>query len=97
MTANHAYLTRRFAKTPTFATQAVVDEIVLLQVHQDDASAYTLNPVGARIWNLIDGQRQVEQIRDMIVDDFEISPDVAETDLIAFMKQLEQAGAVEPV
>ncbi len=30
---------------------------------------YTLNEAGARIWELIDGTRRVEEIRDLIVSD----------------------------
>jgi hypothetical protein len=53
-----------------------------------------VNEVGGRIWELIDGQRTLGAIRDIIIDEFEVSNEQAEKDLIEFLQQLEQVGAV---
>jgi hypothetical protein len=63
----------------------------------DLESIYTLDEVGARIWELIDGQRRVEEIRDTIVEEYEVSAEVAEADLIEFVQQLEAIGGVRRV
>ncbi len=98
MTNANNFLKKRFARTSTFTAEEVVDELILVRLQPDTHSfqdIFTLNAVGARIWALLDGERPVEQIRDVIVEDFEIGPEQAEADLIAFLKQLEQVGAVQ--
>lgn len=97
MTDNSSYLRKRFVRASSFTAEAVVDELLLVHIHDETQSlqhVYTLNTVGARIWELIDGERQVAQIRDVLVDDFEIGPEAAETDLILFLEHLEQVGAI---
>jgi ribosomal protein S18 acetylase RimI-like enzyme len=63
----------------------------------DLACIYNLNEVGSRIWELIDGGTTVGQIRDKIVAEYEVTPAEAEADIIGFLNQLEQVGAVSPV
>jgi hypothetical protein len=57
-------------------------------------SIYTLNEVAAWAWERIDGQRQVAEIRDLIVAEFEVDPEEASADLVEFLQQLESVGAV---
>ena len=57
-------------------------------------SIYTLNEVGARVWELLDGQTPLGEIRDTIVEEFEVGPEEAEADLLAFVQQLVRVGAV---
>lgn len=95
-----AYLDQCFAKNPAFVARAIVDEMVLVPIRQTAGevdSIYTLNPVGSRIWELVDGQRRAADIHTIIVDEFEVSPDEASADLIEFLQLLEQIDAVKPV
>jgi len=94
------YLEQRFAKDPAFVARAIVDEMVLVPIRQtasDLDSIYTLNAVGSRIWELVDGQRRGTDIRDVIVAEFDVSPEEAEADLVEFLQMLEQIGAVNAV
>ena len=61
----------------------------------DVESIYNLGEVGGRIWELIDGKRRLEEIRDVIVEEFEVTPEKAEADLVRFMEQLEGIEAVK--
>jgi pyrroloquinoline quinone biosynthesis protein D len=47
-----------------------------------------LNPSGARVWELIDGARCVEQIADQIADEYELPPGRALTDVLTFLEAL---------
>ena len=58
-------------------------------------SIYNLGEVGGRIWELIDGKRRLEEIRDVIVEEFEVTPEKAEADLVRFVEQLEGIEAVK--
>lgn len=53
---------------------------------------YTLSPVAARIWSLIDGQRSVEQIIAAICDEYEVSPDEAASDVAELVSDLGQVS-----
>jgi len=94
------YLENRFAKDSSLVSRKIADELILVPVRQNVAdleSIYTMNDVGARIWELIDGQRRGEEIRDVIVEEFEVNADEAEADLEEFLQMLEKAGAVKRV
>ena len=78
----------------------IAGEYILVPIRQSAGeveSIYTLNEVGTRIWELLDGQRSLVQIRDLLVDEFEVSPKEAETDLLEFMQGLESVAAVQEV
>ena len=78
----------------------IAGEFILVPIRQSAGeveSIYTLNEVGTRIWELLDGQRSLLQIRDLLVDEFEVSPEEAETDLLEFMQGLESVAAVQGV
>jgi hypothetical protein len=95
-----SYLERRFIKDPSIVSTEVVDEVILVPIRQkteDIKSAYIINEVASRIWALIDGERRVAEIRDVIVEEFEVSTEEVEADLIEFMQQLEQIEAVKAV
>ena len=49
---------------------------------------YGLNPVGARIWNLIQEPRTVHEIRDAILEEYDVDPDRCERDLLVLLRDL---------
>jgi hypothetical protein len=94
------YLERRFAKDPSIVARKIADEFILVPIRRragDVESIYTLNEVAGRIWELVDGQKQAAEIKDAIVEEFEVAAEEAEADLVAFLQQLEQVGAVREI
>jgi hypothetical protein len=94
------YLERRYEKDPSIVHRNIAGEAILVPIRRNVAdleSIYTLDEVGARIWELIDGQRRVREIRDAIVEEYEVSVDVAEADLVEFIQQLEAIGGVRRI
>lgn len=65
-----------------------------LVVVLDKRELHRLNRVGARVWELCDG-RNLGAIRDSLVREFEVEPEIAERDLSAFVEQLVSVGALE--
>ena len=95
-----AYLERRFAKNPSIVSRKIADEFILVPIKQrasDIDSIYTVNEVGSFIWEQIDLEKPLTEIRDLIVNEFEVSTEEAEKDLIEFLQQLENVGAVKEV
>ncbi len=56
---------------------------------------YGLDPVGTRIWSLLQEPRQVSEIRDTLLAQYDVSPERLEHDLIALLGKLVDAGLVE--
>jgi hypothetical protein len=89
---------KRYQKNPDFVYRRVADEFLLVPIRHQVANLqyiFVLNPMGGRIWELIDGQGKVADIRDQIVGDFEVSPAEAEHDLVEFLAQLTEIGAIK--
>lgn len=94
------YGQRCFVKDPSFASQEAIDELILVSTEQQSkqaSNAYVLNEVAGRIWTLIDGERRVEEITGTIAEEFEVNSDELESDVVAFLKRLEQMGAVSSI
>ena len=93
-------MTARYARNPDFIFREIAGEMILVPVRAIDGpkgSVFTLNEVGAAIWNLLDGEKTVRHIMDGIVERFEVGPEQAETDVRDFITRLETVRAVLPV
>jgi hypothetical protein len=56
---------------------------------------YGLDPVGARIWNLIREPVTFADLRDALVRDYDVEPDRLDSDIRDFLTQLADQGLVE--
>ncbi len=56
---------------------------------------YGLNEVGARIWELVQVPRTVEQIQAVILNEYEVDPVSGKRDVLALLQQLANNGLVE--
>ena len=92
-----SFLDRVYSKSESVVFRKIGDECILVPIRQgvgDLNSIYTLNETAARIWELIDGSRSVKGIREALLEEFEISPEEAEKDLIEHLQQLESINLV---
>ena len=55
---------------------------------------YGLNPVGARIWELVQRPRTLEEITHAIVEEFEVEPERAGTDAHRLLQELQALNLV---
>ena len=70
----------------------VDDEAVL--VLPDRGQVKVVNPVGARIWELVDGRRSVAAIAEAICAEYQVERDQAEADVLEFLHALADKGAI---
>ena len=56
---------------------------------------YGLNEVGTRIWKLIQEPRRVGELRDAILEEYEVEPDRCEADIIALLQAFMENGLIE--
>jgi len=93
-------LAKRFSKDPNMVYRRIGEQCLLVPIRRQTADLnylYQLNPLGGRIWDLIDGQRKVGEIRDQLLAEFEVSPQEAEQDLSEFLAQLVELGGIKEV
>jgi hypothetical protein len=94
------YLEKRFAREPSIVSRQIAGESILVPIRQragEVESIYTLNEVAALIWELLDGERDLGTICDMVVAEFEVGSAEAETDVVDFVRQLAHVDAVREV
>jgi len=66
------------------------DESVLLNVRSEDY--FTLNEVGTRIWELIDGETPPTRIVRTIAEEYEAPADEIEADVASLLEELREQG-----
>ncbi len=93
-----SFLDKVYKKSDSIVFRKIADEFILVPIRQnvgDLESISTLNEVAARIWELIDGKMKVREIKDVILDEYEVTPKKLETDIIKYTKELENIGAIQ--
>jgi hypothetical protein len=95
-----SFLDKVYKKSDSIVSRKIADEFLLVPIKQnvgDLESIYTLNEVATRVWELIDGKMKVGEIKDKIIEEFEVTPQEAEKDLANLVKQLLAVGAITKV
>ncbi len=90
-------LDRVFSQRQEMVTREIAGEVILVPVRGKLAQLqqiFVLNPVGAYIWQHLDGERDLEAIHQGLVDTFEVESSEAEADLFEYLGALENAGLV---
>jgi hypothetical protein len=92
-------LDRVYQKNQNFVFRQIDDEILLVPIKDnvgDLGSIYNLNPVAAFVWQHLDGEKTLNDIKDLMTGEFEVSGPDAEQDLAEFVGELEKIDAVLP-
>ena len=87
-----------YERDPSIVCRTIDDEIILVPIKQnvgDLESIFSLNEVGARIWELLDGKNNIQKIKEHITTEFDVDDKQAEDDILEFVQKLEEAGALK--
>jgi Coenzyme PQQ synthesis protein D (PqqD) len=90
-------LNKVYKKSDFIVFRKIGDECILVPIRQgvgDLESIYTLNETAARIWELLDGKTKGLEIRDKLTEEFDVTPQEAEEDLVRHLKDLASIKAV---
>ncbi len=82
---------------PNIVARLIGGEMILVPIRKnvgDMENIFTLNESAARIWELVDGQRNLAEIHQQIVEEFEIDALQAESDLLELVDSLLAEGAL---
>ncbi len=58
---------------------------------------YGLNPVGARVWSLLKQARTVGELRDTLLDEYDVDAGRCETDLLELLEKMRSEGLIQVV
>jgi hypothetical protein len=89
-----------YRRNEDFVFRTINDETILVPIRGnvgDMGCIYNLNEVGAFVWDHLDGKRPLADIKNMIIEEFDVSSDQAEKDVRDFVIQLEEIDAVVKV
>jgi hypothetical protein len=100
MAASTEQLDFRFQKCPTMVARRVAGEMVLVPANRQpnqEPSLYTLNEVGAFLWEQIDGRRTGRELTALLGKAFTVDSAVAEQDVATYLSELRAIGAVQTI
>ena len=79
------------------ATRLIGGETIVVPVRSgvgELSAIYSLNELGTVIWELIDGKTAVSRMVDRICTEFEVSREVATSDVEEYLECLEDSGLI---
>ena len=87
----------------SLASRVKINEEVLFQELQGEAVLLNLksgvylglDAVGTRIWNLLQRHHVLQEVRDAMLQEYEVSADQCERDLLRLVGEMEQQGLAE--
>jgi hypothetical protein len=81
-----------FVATSRQVACAVGGEAVIL--HLDDGIYYSLNPVGARVWDLLQEPRTTDELVARVVEEFDVAADRCRMDVEELLSALRSRALV---
>ncbi len=100
MPTNIPLLKQQYFRNEQFISRRIADEFLLIPVANQlngNNWLFVLNEVGARIWELIERGRSVQQIEELLLEEFDTTSEQLEEDLLRLLDQLQELGAIETV
>ena len=85
-------------RTSDLVFRRIADEGVLVPLYQqenEENCIYTLNGIGAFIWEKLEQPSSVAELRSAIFAEYEADPDTIDADLDRFLVEMKTIGAVK--
>ena len=90
-------LENRYKRGENLVFRKIADETVLVPIKGnvgDLRYIYQLDDVASFIWEKIDGRKALGDIKKMVMNEYDVSDEQAEKDLLDFVSQLEEIGGI---
>ncbi|MFQ5456837.1 MAG: PqqD family protein [Myxococcota bacterium] len=87
---------KRYKQHPDVVCRRVATEIFLVPIRQNvrEVGLFTLNEVGAFIWDRLDGKHTTDDLVREVVAAFDVGVEKATEDVETFMAKLSKVGGV---
>ena len=95
-----AELDKIYRRNDNFVFRRIEGETILVPIRDnvgDLDCIYSLNPVGALVWEHLDGYQDLGAIKSRIAAEYDVTDNEAETDLLSFIDEMKTIAAVEAV
>jgi hypothetical protein len=69
------------------------DESAILNLN--NTVYYGLNPVGTRVWELLQKERRVGELLDTLLDEYEVEPECCQRDLFELLEKMRSEGLIQ--
>jgi len=89
---------KHYVRNPEFIFRKIVEEMVLVPIHQNIADMdciYTLNEIGAFIWDKLSGEHTQVELEQFILDEYDVELQTAQHDIEIFIEEMVKIGAVK--
>lgn len=90
----------RLVRNEEFIFRKIAEEMILVPIHQDIVDMdciYSLNEVGAHIWEQLEAPKTLPELQQSVLDAYEAPPELIEKDIRDFVAQLSAFGAINEV
>jgi len=90
-------LDRIYKKNENLVFRKIEDETILVPIKDnvgDMGSIYNLNEMAAFVWEQLDGKKSLQDIKNKLLEEYEVSAKEAEGDLLEYISQLKEIEAV---
>ena len=87
----------RYKRNEDFVYRKIENETILVPIKNnvgDMGCIYNLNEVGAFVWEHLDGEKTLDDLKNMVTQEFDVSAQEAEEDLIQFVGDLIDIEAI---
>lgn len=72
---------------------ALGDEAAILNMK--NSVYYGMNAVGASVWNLLQQPKRVRELRDAVMEEYEVDAEQCERDLLELLEKMRSEGLIE--
>ena len=90
-------LNRIFKKNENFVFRKIEDETILVPIKDnvgDMGSLYNLNEVAAFVWEQLNGKKTLQDIKNRLLEKYDVSAEEAGNDLSEYIAQLKKIDAI---
>ena len=91
---------KQYTRNPNFIFRKIAEETILVTIHQDVADLqyiYTLNDVGAFLWECLAENQTPQKLEGALLATYEATPEQVAEDVHHFLQNLSAFGAVKEV
>jgi hypothetical protein len=85
--------------TPAKNTDQVIERVVegeALLIHLSSGDYFSLDNVGTRVWENIDGTRTIQDLAELILMEYDVDRDQVVADVLRLAEQLADEGLLIP-
>jgi hypothetical protein len=73
-------------KNPALAWREIDDETIIIS--PNDSVMHELNDTGSFLWRNIDGRKSAAELAELLVENYEVTPDIALSDTEALLQEM---------